>query len=322
MTKILILSKIDSEARAALVRRHDVVVAVNPSAAQLPALVADREVIVLRSGVDLTSSALDHGRHLALLLRAGSGTDNIDVAYLARRGIKVVRVPGPGAQSVAELTFAHMLALARRLVTADGSMRAGLWLKAELEGRTLAGKTLGVIGLGNIGTRVAQMGVAWGMQAVGCVDKPSPARAREFAGQGVRLMSCEDVLRTADYVSVHVPLIDRTRNLIGRDQLKLMKPDAYLVNVARGGVVDEDALLESLEAGRLAGAGIDVHVHENDGQVSPLAQLPNVTLTPHLGASTLDSQREIGREVVRIIDAFHTEREAPAPTVLSPATLR
>lgn len=319
--KLLVLSKIDSQALRALDDAHDVVTAINPRPDTLPPLVADREAIILRSGVELTSSVLDRAPFLRLLVRAGSGTDNIDQDYLVKRGIELCRVPGPGAQSVAEMAFAHMLVLARRVLEADRSMRAGEWRKAELEGRTLTGKTLGIIGLGNIGSRVAHLGVAWGMRVIGCVENPSEERAAAFAERGVTLRPCDEVLRLADYVSIHVPLKAENRGLIGSRELDLMKPAAYLVNLARGGVVDEEALADALRTGRLAGAGLDVHDHENDGQLSPLAGLENVVLTPHLGASTVDSQREIGREVVRLIEAFCTEPARSEPAIATVPTV-
>jgi phosphoglycerate dehydrogenase-like enzyme len=301
--KLLVVSKIDPDALATLQSTHDVVVAINPDDDTLVSLIADREVLIFRSGVEITRRALEAGNELKLLLRAGSGLDNIDLAYIEQRGIGLQRVPGPGAQSVAELTFALMLAVARNVVTADASMRAGRWLKSDLVGHMLAGKTLGVVGLGNIGSKVAAMGSAWGMSAIGCVERPSTGRATTFAGHGVELVDCDEVIARADFLTLHVPLKPTNVGLIGDAALRRMKPTAFLVNIARGGVVDEDALLRALREGRIAGAALDVHTTERDGHRTPLADLPNVVLTPHLGASTVDSQREIGREIVRILSA-------------------
>lgn len=305
--KILVISKIDPDALTALQTNHDVVVAINPDEESLISLIADRQVLIFRSGVEITRHALEAAPDLALLLRAGSGLDNIDLAYIEQRGIELRRVPGPGAQSVAELTFALMLALARNIVVADGSMRAGRWLKSDLVGHLLFGKTLGVIGLGSIGTRVARMGTAWGMTAIGCVERPSAARAASFAEQGIGLTECDEAIAAADFLSIHVPLKPANVGLIGAAALQRMKPSAFMVNIARGGVVDEDALLQALRAGEIAGAALDVHGVERDGHRSALADLPNVILTPHLGASTVDSQREIGSEIIRIVSTLVPE---------------
>ena len=303
--KILVASPIDQQAIDHLTQHHDVICAFNASEERLGSLIEDREALIFRSGVTISSAVLDRAPGIRLLLRAGSGLDNLDLEYTARRGIQLVRVPGPGAQAVAEMTFALMLALARNVVVADRGLRQGRWLKSELTGHLLTGKTLGVIGLGKIGTRVAEMGVAWGMRAVGCVDSPSPERRAAFAAAGIRLASCDEVLAEADFLSVHVPLTEANRNLIDAEALARMKPGSFLVNIARGGVVDEDALLRELVSGaRLIGAALDVHQREGEGKISPLAGLPNVVLTPHIGASTLDSQRAIGREVIAIVDSF------------------
>jgi len=316
--RLLVASKIDGHALAQLEHAHDAVVSVSPPPDVLRELIVDREVVIFRSGVELPREILDLAPDLKLLVRAGSGLDNIDPTYLASRGIDVVRIPGPGAQSVAELSFTFMLALARRIFEADASMREGRWLKSQLEGRTLSGKVLGVVGLGNIGTRVARMGTAWGMAVIGCVERPSPQRREEFASQSIELTSLDDVLERADFVSIHVPRNTMTIGLIGADELRRMRPGAFLVNVARGGVVVEAALLEALRDGRLAGAGVDVHVQEGDGARSPLADLPNVVLTPHIGATTTDAQAAIGREIVEIIARTPVD-QAPLPApVTSP----
>jgi len=173
-----------------------------------------------------------------------------------------------------------------------------------------------VVGLGSIGSTVARLGKAWDMRVIGCVARPDAERETQFAGQGFELLPLGDVLEQSDFLSIHVPLGPDTRGMIGRDELARMKPGSFLVNIARGGVVDEDALLEALTAGeRPAGAGLDVHVAEGEGKVSPLAALPNVIVTPHIGATTVDAQREIGVEIVRIIeDRARSASEEPMTT--------
>lgn len=302
--KLLLASKIDPDAEATLSQRHDLLNRVGADEATLNEAATDREAIIFRSGVTISRQMLE-APELRLLVRAGSGIDNLDMELVRDRGIELRRVPGPGAQAVAELTFAHMLTLARSVLLGDRLLREGHWAKSELKGYNLTGKTLGVVGLGSIGTRVAEMGQAWGMRVIGCVDQWTEERAQAYAARGINLRGdCASVVEEADFVTVHVPLSDETRGLIGREELARMKPSAYLVNIARGGIVDEQALLAALQEGRLAGAGLDVHVKEGEGHVSPLAGLPNVVLTPHIGATTVDSQREIGRLVVDIIDSF------------------
>jgi phosphoglycerate dehydrogenase-like enzyme len=302
--RILVASPIDADALAELRTRHDVVAAFGAPEDELLRLAVDREAIVFRSGVSISSEVLAAATDLRLLVRAGSGLDNLDLEQVRRRGIDLRRVPGPGAQAVAELTFGLMISLARGIALGDRLLRQGHWAKSELIGYNLTGKTLGIVGLGSIGSRVAALGSAWGMHPVGVVDSPSPERTAEFAARGIELTDLDGVLAVADFLTIHVPLSDRTRGMIGAAELARIKPGAFLINVARGGVVDEAALFVELQpGGRLRGAGLDVHVNEGEGKVSPLATLPNVVLTPHIGATTVDAQREIGREVVAIVDA-------------------
>lgn len=317
--RILVASQIAPDALATLGARHDVRTAIGASEADLAAAAVDREAIVFRSGVSIGPGVLA-AADLRLLVRAGSGLDNLDLATVRARGIELVRIPGPGAQAVAELTFGLMIALARSIVLADRHLRNAHWAKSELAGYNLRGKRLGVVGLGSIGTRVATLGLAWGMRPIGVVAHPSAERARSFAAQGVDLADLDRVLEESDFISLHVPLDEATRGMIGAEQLARVKPGAFLVNIARGGVVDEAALLGALQpGGRLRGAALDVHVAEGEGKRSPLADLPNVVLTPHIGAQTIDAQEEIGREVVAIIDRYDgsTREEPMSPQLTS-----
>ena len=316
--RILVASPIDPDALRELSSRHDVVTAFGAPEDELRRLAVDREAIVFRSGVSMSSEVLAAATGLRLLVRAGSGLDNLDVAQVRRRGIELRRVPGPGAQAVAELTFGLMLSVARGITLGDRLLRQGHWAKSELVGYNLTGKTLGIVGLGSIGTRVAALGSAWGMRPIGCVETPNPGRAAEFAAHGIELADLDTVLAAADFLTIHVPLNERTRGMIGANELARLKPGAFVINIARGGVVDETALLRELQpGGRVRGAGLDVHVNEGEGKVSPLADLPNVVLTPHVGASTVDAQREIGREVVAIVDGVARTGEE---SVMDPST--
>lgn len=302
--KLLIASSIDDDAIATLRQSHDVVCAFDASQEQLEKLVVDREVLIFRSGVQINRDVMSRAPGLKLLVRAGSGLDNIDMEYVREHRLQLVRVPGPGAQAVAEMTFALMLGLARKILPADRQWRQGHWVKRQMKGHSVSGKVLGVVGAGNIGSRVGQMGTAWGMKVLGCVEVPTEQKARELAEAGVELVDFQQVLEEADFITLHVPLKETTRNLIDAEALSLVKPTAFLINLARGGVVDEAALYEALMEGRLLGAALDVHAREGEGNISPFAELDNVILTPHIGASSHDAQREIGEIVIRTVNGF------------------
>jgi D-3-phosphoglycerate dehydrogenase / 2-oxoglutarate reductase len=307
--KILLASPIDPSAVESLQRGHVCQQLAKPEPWELRDAVAGSEAVVLRSGVLLSADVLAAAPDLRLVVRAGSGLDNIDVDCARDRGIRVVRIAGMSGPPVAEFTFALLLSLARKVSLADRMLRTGHWPKPELGGPLLHGKVLGVVGAGNIGGLVGQMGSAWGMRVLGCVAHPSTEVAGRLARRGITLADFDEVVANADFVTLHVPLDDSTHHLVDAPVLDQMKPGSLLVNVARGGVVDEKALHEALVNGTsLAGAALDVHETEGEGTVSPLAELPNVVLTPHIGAMALDSQRLIGERVVELIDAFHQGR--------------
>jgi D-3-phosphoglycerate dehydrogenase / 2-oxoglutarate reductase len=302
--RILLASSIDPGAIEVLERDHDVVRAFNAPEEQLAELIRDREVVIFRSGVMISATVLDQARDLRLLVRAGSGLDNIDVDHALARGVRIVRVPGSSAQPVAELTFALLLSLARKVTLADRLLREGHWPKSQLGGPLLAGKTLGIIGAGRIGSRVGEMGAAWGMRAIGCVANGGAAVAGSLAERGVTLTDFDTVVAESDFLCLHLPLDERTHHIIDASVLSRMKDGSFLINMARGGVVDEKALSAELtEGGRLLGAALDVHEAEGEGVLSPLADLDNVVLTPHIGAMAWDAQRLIGERVVELLGA-------------------
>ncbi len=306
--KVLIVSSIYPDTIDELRKDHDVVCAFNANDAEFKEAIVDREVVIMRSGVQLSADVMKCAPGLKLILRAGSGFDNIDVNHVDEVGLRLIRIPGPGAKAVAEMSFAFMLALARNILEADRLTRQGHWAKHQLTGELLTGKRLGIVGAGNIGTRVGQLGVAWGMEAIGCVEPATPEEAARLQAEGIRMTDFEEVISTSDFISIHVPLSEQTRNLVDAEELAMMKEGAYLVNLARGGVVNEQALHNALTSGHLAGAGVDVHVNEGEGKISPLANLPNVILTPHIGAGTIDSQREIGEIIIETVKAFEVEQ--------------
>jgi D-3-phosphoglycerate dehydrogenase len=309
--KILFASSIFPGAIEKIKEEHEVICAFNAKEEELKKQIKDCEVLVFRSGVQISAEVMECAPTLKLLIRAGSGIDNVDVGYVRRKGLRLVRIPGPGAKAVAEMSFALLLALARNVLEADRLTRQGIWAKHELTGFLITGKTLGIIGAGNIGSRVGQLGVAWGLEVVGCVEFPNPAVASKLWEKGIRLADIDEVLAKADFVSIHVPLKDSSRNLINAEAFAKMKPGAFLVNLARGGVVDESALYKALKEGRLLGAALDVHATEGNGTISPLAEFNNVILTPHIGAGTFDSQREIGDIVIETLNSYVLEQASP-----------
>ena len=238
----------------------------------------------------MTAEVLAAGDRLVVVGRAGIGLDNVDVAQATRRGVMVVNAPQSNILSAAEHTMALLLAQARNIPQAHAALVAGKWERSRWEGVEVHGKTLGVIGLGRVGALVAQRAHAFGMRLVAHDPYVSPERARQM---GVELLELEDVVRQSDFLTVHLPKTAETMGLIGRDLLAHAKPDLRVVNTARGGIVDEDALAEAIRDGRIAGAGLDVFLKEPT-TASPLFDLDSVVVTPHLGASTKEAQDKAG----------------------------
>jgi D-3-phosphoglycerate dehydrogenase len=255
------------------------------------------DAIVVRSATKVRKPALDVAVGLKLIVRAGVGLDNIDVEYARKKGIEVRNTPRASTDSVAELTLAHMLALARSIPQATLSLREGKWEKKAFKGIELSGKTLGVVGIGRIGQAVARRAVCLGMRVI-AYDK----FVKESPLPEVRMVSLEELLREADFVTLHVPP-DPAGPVIGAAEIAKMKDGAYLINCARGGVVDEAALLEALESGKLAGAGLDVFQQEPPTDTE-LLRHPKVSLTPHIGAQTREAQARVGDEVADILLEF------------------
>lgn len=310
---IVVASAICPEALARLQCDHVVTCAWKFNAKDLHTCVSDCEVLVFRSGVEVSAELMSRAPQLQLLVRAGSGLDNLDMAYVQEQKLELVRIPMPGARAVAELTFGVMIMLARQILLADSELRKGHWLKNSLTGYLLKGKTLGIVGAGNIGSMIGEMAAQWGMQAIGCVAHPDAGAAERLWRQQIRLATFHEVLTQSDFLTLHVPLDQSTNKLIRQDELDCMKPGAYLINMARGGVVDEAALAQALtRPGGLAGAALDVHVQEGEGCLSPLTGLANVVLTPHVGATTIDSQREIGEQIIAAIADYECRARQPA----------
>lgn len=299
--KVLLASPIDPGVTAVMRDSFDLL---ESQGSDLAPTLEKAEVVVLRSGPVLSEDVLAAAPALRMIVRAGSGLDNIDLEAARTRGIRVVRIAGMSAPPVAELTFALLLSLARKVPLADRLMREGHWPKAQLGGPLLCGKTLGVVGAGNIGGLVGQMGHAWGMHVLGCVARPSRTLGEQLAPRGITLTDFDEVVERSDFVTLHVPLDATTHHLVDADVMDRMRVGSLLVNMARGGVVDDKALYEALTQGdTLVGAALDVHETEGEGTISPLAGLPEVVLTPHLGAMAVDSQRLIGTRVLELVEA-------------------
>jgi D-3-phosphoglycerate dehydrogenase / 2-oxoglutarate reductase len=307
--KVLVASSIDPDALDCLAADHDVRRAFNASDDALSSAIADREVVVFRSGVHISADVMRSASELKLLVRAGSGLDNVDVPYARNQGLRLVRIPGSSAQPVAEFTFGLMLTLARRVALADRLLRQGHWPKAQLAGPLLHGKTLGIVGTGKIGSRVGELGVALGMHPIGCVARAAAGVGDALRRRGIAHADFATVVAEADFLCLHVPLDASTHHMINAEVLSQMKRQSFLINVARGGVVDEEALYHELtEGSNLGGAALDVHEREGEGTLSLFSELSNVVLTPHIGAMALDAQREIGLRVVEIVNAFAESR--------------
>jgi D-3-phosphoglycerate dehydrogenase len=265
-------------------------------AALLPAL-AGVDAVIVRSATRIDAEALAKAPNLRVVARAGVGLDNVDVEAATKAGVMVVNAPSSNTVSAAEHAVGLLLAVARNVPQAMASLKAGEWQRSRFTGAELYGKVAGILGLGRIGELVAQRLAAFCMQVIAYDPYVPTARAAQL---GVRLVGLEDLLAEADFISVHLPKTAETSGLIGERELRLVKPGVLIVNAARGGIVDENALALALKDGRVGGAGIDVFATEPPAD-SPLLAFPNVVVTPHLGASTHEAQEKAGTQVARSV---------------------
>ncbi len=280
----------------------DVKVGLKPE--ELEAAIGQYEGLAVRSATKVTARVLEKATRLKVVGRAGVGVDNVDLPAATRRGVVVMNTPGGSAVTVAELTVAMMLALSRHIAQATASIRGGKWEKKRFQGHELAGKTLGVVGIGNIGSIVVERCRGLKMRVVAY----DPYISAEAAARlGVELVPLEEIWRQSDVVSLHVPLTDQTRNLINARTLQAMRKGAFLVNCARGGLVDEKALAESLASGHLGGAALDVFEKEPVTADNPLLKLDNFICTPHLGASTEEAQAAVAVAIAEQMAAYLTQ---------------
>ena len=284
--RVLVCDPLDEHALDILRHETQVDVRTELSPDELVDVVAAYDALVVRSATQVTSEVLEAGSALRVVARAGVGVDNVDVDAASDRGILVVNAPGASTQAVAELTIGLILALLRRIPIADRTMKAGRWEKSHLRGREFAGKTLGVIGYGRIGHEVAGIGRAFGARVLVFTQ---PTRPIEYGQQ----VSFEELLHESDIITLHVNYSASAASLIDAAAIARMKDGVYLINTSRGGIIDEAALLEALESGKVGGVGLDVFVEEPPG-ASALVKHPHVVCTPHVGAATAEAQRAVG----------------------------
>ncbi len=289
---ILITDGLDASAQAVL-RFCTVDDRTGISADDLSTIIADYDALIVRGRTKVTASLLEAATKLKVVGRAGVGVDNIDLAAAKSRGVTVVNAPVSTTLAVAELTFGLLLALTREIPRADSSMKQGQWLKKELEGVELHGKTLGILGMGRIGAEVARRARAFGMDVLGYDPLLSP---EEIRGRVAEPVDRDELLARADFISLHLPLTPETRGLLDADQFAKMKDGARIVCAARGGIIDEAALLSALESGKIAGAALDVFESEPPGGTD-LVRHPKVIATPHVGAQTAEAQSRAAEDI-------------------------
>jgi D-3-phosphoglycerate dehydrogenase len=274
------------------------------SPAQLAEIIPAYDALLIRSSTKVTREVIERASSLKVIGRAGVGVDNVDLDAATRRGIVVMNSPLGNSVTTAEHTIAMMMALARHVPAANAAVRAGKWERGKFTGIEVFNKTLGIIGLGNIGRIVADRALGLKMKVIGF----DPILTSEAGARiSVEMVTQEELFRRADFITVHTPLTAETRGLVGLDAFALMKPSARVINCARGGIIDEDALYAALKSGRIAGAAVDVFADEPPAASHPLLTLDNVIATPHLGAATDEAQVQVGVDIANQVIEFLTE---------------
>jgi len=303
MKKVLVSDPLGKEGIEILEKtgtiKVDVKIGLKPE--ELAACIGDYDGIIVRSGTKVTKEVIEAGKNLQVIGRAGVGVDNIDVEFATKKGIIVMNAPGGNTVSTAEHTVGMMLALSRNIPQADRSVKEGKWERKKYTGVELSGKTLGVIGLGRIGSYVAQLALAFNMKVLAYDPFISQEKAKRI---GVELVELDELYQNSDYITLHVPKSEETKGMISKSEFDRMKDGVRIINCARGGLIDEQALYEALRSGKVAGAALDVY--ENEPPVgSPLLELDNCITVPHLGASTHDAEINVGIEMAhQVVDAL------------------
>jgi len=262
---------------------------------ELVKIIPEYDGILVRSATNVPKDVIEAGKNLKFIARGGTGIDNIDHQYAKSKGIPVLNTPGANSASVSELVFAHMFALARFIPQANITMRNGEWNKKTYKGYELAGKTLGIVGFGKIGQITAKMALAFGMNVI-AYDMVNIKTDLD-----VKIVTKEELLKESDFITLHVP--KQAQNFITKAEFEIMKPTVFIINTSRGGVINEDDLLEALNAGKIAGAGIDAFLNEPTPNPE-LVNHPKVSVTPHIGASTKEAQDRVGIEIAEKIVAI------------------
>ncbi|MGE0058508.1 MAG: phosphoglycerate dehydrogenase [Dehalococcoidia bacterium] len=305
MARVLVTDRVSEDGIEMLRTEADVDVRFGISPAELIQIIPDYEALVVRSETKVTAEVLEAGRNLVVVGRAGVGVDNIDVEAATRAGVIVVNAPAAITVATAEHTVGLMIALARHIAAGDSSLKAGRWDRSKLVGVELRGKTLGVIGLGRIGSQVARVARAMEMNVIGFDPGIGPER---FANLGVSVATFEEVLRESDFITLHAILPPGSKHLLDEAQFAMLKPGARIINVARGSLINEDALLAALNSGAVGGAALDVFAKEPVPADSELVHHPKVVATPHLGASAQEAQERVGVDVAeQILGIFRGE---------------
>ena len=315
--KILVADLVTEEGLEILREQANVDVKAKLKPEELKAIVGDYDALIVRSQTQVPAEIVEAGRKLKVIGRAGVGIDNIDVGAATRQGIVVVNAPTGNTVSAAEHAMALMLALARNIPQANSQLKSGVWQRGKLIGVELRNKTLGIIGLGNVGSEVAKRAQAFEMRVIAY----DPFVSLDYAQtHRVDLVSLDGLFEQADVITLHVPLTSATRSLIGARELAKIKPTALIINCARGGLVDEDALAEAVKARRIAGAALDVFSAE-PVTASPLFESDKIVTTPHLGASTFEAQinvsRDIAEQVLTVLKGQFSKYAVNAPYVSS-----
>jgi len=297
--KILVCDPISDKAVEGLkILGHSVDVKTGMTPEELKSAAPNYECMIVRSATKVRKEIIDAASDLKLIIRGGVGLDNIDVEYAKSKGIEVRNTPAASSISVAELTIGHMLSLIRHIPRGTQTLKENKWEKKKLKGTELYSSTLGIIGIGRIGREVAKRAIAFGMNVI--VYDPY---IKEVEGLNVKFVSFEELIKTSDFISAHTPLTDETHHLLSDKEFEKMKEGVYIINCARGGIVDENALYRALTSGKVAGAAFDVFEKEPP-EGNRLLQLNNFICTPHIGASTKEAQDRIGGEIIKIIKEF------------------
>jgi len=303
--KIMITDGLEENGQQILRQSAEVVDARGITADDLLKTIGEYDAVIVRSRTKITAAVFQAaGKKLKVVGRAGVGVDNIDLAAAQAHHVTVVNSPTATTIAVAELTLGMMLALVRELPRADASMKAGKWLKKELEGTELYEKVLGIIGIGRIGKSVAHRAAAFGMKIIATDPLVKPDDVKQL---GIELVSLDDLCARADFITLHLPLTPETHNMINADRIAKMKPGVRIIDIARGGTIDEEALLAALDAGHVAGAALDVFATEPPGATALVCH-PHVVVTPHIGAQSIEAQQRAAVDIAtEILAALNGE---------------